>query len=501
MENRENVKEITLSYLFGVFKKSVIFMIIAAVVFGAIGMAYSMFLEKPKYKATVSFWVTNNNASQDFAQSALTTAGVTIASSCVELASKPEPIKLAIENGDLKSILGCESDDECIKLIQSMIKAYKEEEDSLMFYIDVESKSAEKTAAVANSIKNVMPGVLDRLCNKTSDGGENKASMISSVGTSEFNADNVIVLKNSPIKVGIILGFVAAIIVYCVFFVRNIFDNSIYGESTVKENFEYPIVGHIPSFSEADESENGRKLKKLKHAANITTRNYDNKLLGNGSPFYMVESFNTLRTNIIYSATAAKNPIFAVTSDIAAAGKTVVAANLAIALSNLDKKVLLVECDMRCPAFSKLFREKRESGLSELLAGMEEKTSDLVYNYNESSLDVLFCGKIPPNPSELLSGYRMAELAEEWRNTYDYIILDMPPLAEVYDAGVVSKIVNGYVLTVRVKHSNISDVKVAAGRIKSVGGEVLGVIVNGINPKSGKKYKSYYSSYGNNSNV
>ena len=113
-------------------------------------------------------------------------------------------------------------------------------------------------------------------------------------------------------------------------------------------------------------------------------------------------------------------------------------------------------------------------------------------------LDVLCCGQIPPNPSELLSGYRMSELAEEWKSAYDYIILDMPPIGEVYDAGVVANIVNGYIMTFRVNHSNINEAKSATEKIESVNGTILGIIVNGINPKSNKKYKYYYS-YGEKS--
>ena len=308
-----------------------------------------------------------------------------------------------------------------------------------------------------------------------------------------MDENGVSTVKSSPIKIGFILAVVAAVITYCVFFVKALFDKSIYDEETVKENFSYPIVGVIPSFATAEEQAEMKKFKKKKKSdQSIAPRNYNNKLLTDDSPFHMAESFNTLRTNVIFAAAAAKNPVFAVTSDIAAAGKTVVSANLAISLSNLGKKVLLVECDMRCPAFNKLFGQSSESGLSELLAGIENDTKKLVFGYENTSLDILSCGKIPPNPSELLSGYRMAELVNEWRGEYDYVILDMPPIGEVYDAGVVSNIVNGYILTVRARHSNLTDVKTAVERVEAVNGSVLGMILNDVSLKSGKNYKSYY---------
>ena len=353
--------------------------------------------------------------------------------------------------------------------------------------------SREDAYDVVKAIEKVMPDVLRSLCSIQNE----TVSMITVIG-GVSNINSIKTVKSSPITTAVILGFIAAVIVYAIFFVLSIFDTNIYDENTVKENLPYPIVGNIPSFASAEEETENRKNKYVKNPNGIVKRNYKNKLLDENSPFFMTESFNTLRTNVIYSAAAAKNPIFAVTSDIAAVGKTVVAANLAIALSNLDKKVLLVECDMRCPTFSKLFKIKKEHGLSELLAGMENKTSDVVTAYEDSTLDILLCGQIPPNPSELLSGYRMSELAEEWKSAYDYIILDMPPIGEVYDAGVVSSIVNGYVITVRVNRSHTNDVKTSLERIESVNGNVLGIILNDINPKLSKKYKHYYA-YGESS--
>ena len=488
MENQKNEREISLAFLFKVFKKAIVFMIVAALFFGAIGVAYSVAIEKPKYEGTVTFWVANNSPGADYTSQSLVYAAAAIASSCIELVKQEMPVRKAVTEYNLTEKLGYESEDACVAAVRSMISARKVEENSVVFYVTVSADSREDAYDVVKAIEKVMPDVLRSLCSIQNE----TVSMITVIG-GVSNINSIKAVKSSPITTAVILGFIAAVIVYAIFFVLSIFDTNIYDENTVKENLSYPIVGNIPSFASAEEETENRKNKYVKNPNGIVKRNYKNKLLDENSPFFMTESFNTLRTNVIYSAAAAKNPIFAVTSDVAAVGKTVIAANLAIALSNLDKKVLLVECDMRCPTFSKLFKIKKEHGLSELLAGMANKTSDVITAYEDSTLDVLLCGQIPPNPSELLSGYRMSELAEEWKSAYDYIILDMPPIGEVYDAGVVANIVNGYIMTVRVNHSNINDAKAATERIESVNGTILGVIVNGINPKSNKKYKYYYS--------
>ena len=493
MENQKNEREISLAFLFKVFKKAIVFMVVAAIFFGAVGVAYSVAVEKPKYQETISFWVANNSPGADYTSQSLVYAAAAIASSCVELVEHDIAISEAVKNHKLTEKLGYDSDAKCISAVRKMISARKAEENSLLFYVTVQADTPEEAFLVAKAVKEEMPGVLRDLCSI-----ENQTvSMINATGGATTEA-NVKMVKSSPITTAVILGFVAAVITYCVFFVLAIFDTNIYDENTVKENFSYPIVGNIPSFASSEEEAANKKNRYIKKSNGIVKRNYKNKLITEDSPFFITESFNTLRTNVIYSAAAAKNPIFAVTSDVAAVGKTIVASNLAIALSNLGKKVLRVECDMRCPTFSKLFKIKSENGLSELLAGMSERTADSVVKYNDSTLDILLCGQIPPNPSELLSGYRMSELAEEWKSNYDYIVLDMPPIGEVYDAGVVANIVNGYILTVRVNHSNINDVRAATERIESVNGDILGVIVNGINPKSNRKYKYYYA-YGEKS--
>lgn len=494
MENQKKEKEITFGYLLEIFKKSFIFMVIAAMVFGIIGIVYSAVIEKPKYQSIATFIVTNNSP-EDYTTSGLTMASTSIAATCVEFATHDLPIRMVAEKDDLWRTLGYDSVETCIADVRKMITAKKEaDETTFSFYISVKSASRQKTYAVTSAIQEAFPKAVKEIFSNAED---SEASVVAA--TSTLSTENEVkAVKSSPLKVGFILAFAAAIATYAIFFIKALLDKSIHDEDSIKENFNYPLVGIIPSFATAEEQAENKKFHKKKDANAVAPRHYENKLLTEDSPFHMAESFNTLRTNVIFSAAAAKNPVFAVTSDIAAAGKTVASANLAISMSNLGKKVLLVECDMRCPSFTRLFGKLGESGLSELLAGIENSTKDVVHKYENTSLDVLLCGKIPPNPSELLSGYRMSELVNEWRNTYDYIILDMPPIGEVYDAGVVSNIINGYIITARANHSNITNVRTAIERIESVNGNVLGMILNDVSLKSGRNYKNYYSAYGNN---
>jgi capsular exopolysaccharide synthesis family protein len=283
-------------------------------------------------------------------------------------------------------------------------------------------------------------------------------------------------------------------VVYTVYLVLSLLDNSISGENTIKENFKQPVLGNIPTWYTKAELESGAKRRTGDLDAEKNT--YTDKLLNTDTTFYITEAFNTLRTNVIYANAATKNPVLVVTGDVAGVGKSVVSTNLALSIANLQKKVLLIGCDMRCPSLFKIFGTNTENGLSELLAGIVEKSEDVVYKYGETGLDVIFSGKIPPNPSELLSGYRMKELVEEWKKSYDYIILDMPPLVNITDAAVVSSLVSGYIVTTRCNSSNVRDVNVAVEHIKAAKGSVMGFVVNDVNPKNTVGYGGKYGKYG-----
>ena len=488
MENQKKEKEITLGYLFNILKKGIVVMIIAAIVCAALAASYAIFIEKPRYKLTATCWVNNTSSEYEYTSQAQTSAAISLAASCVELVSQDMPVRRAVIEGNLVEKLGYENENECVNDMRKLISASKTTDNTMLFYMTVTSYDPEVSYELMSALQAVMPGVLDEICGLKKL--ENNAPMITVL--SGANAiEDVSMVKTSPIKLGIIAALVAAVIVFIIYFIIAIFDVSIYGESSIKDNFDYPVVGNIPNWAKEGEQSHNRRRKR--RADGTIERNYDEKLLSESSPFFLTEAFNTLRTNVIYSAVAAKNPVFAVTSDIAGAGKTITSSNLAIALSNLGKKVLYVECDMRCPAFEKLFGKKVEGGLSELLAGIAAKTEDVIVKLGYENLDIIFGGKIPPNPSELLSGYRMAELIEEWKTKYDYIILDTPPICEVVDAGVLSSVVNGYIVTARCNHSNINGIKAASERINAVEGNIVGIVVNDTNPKRGGKYSKYYS--------
>ncbi len=491
MENTRE-KEITLKSLFEVLKKCFIVMIIAAILAGVAAGAYIAIAVKPTYKGSATFWVNTASTKYDYTSQAQTAAATAIATSCLELVAEDLPARRAVRIGNLTEKYGFATENDCVNAVRRCISASKGNDNSFVFYVTVNSANKEFVYDVVSSLEKAMPEVISQLI-KLEANAEN-APLLTVIGPIN-NLDNVKTVKTSAVKTAILAAVVIAILVYLVYFVVSLFDTVVYDENSIKNNFNYPIVGNIPNWANSNSSR--RKLKRKKkvhvHGIDVSSRDYSDRLLSVNAPFAIAEAFNLLRTNVIFSAGVADSgKAVALTSAISGAGKSLVSANLALSLANLGKKTLLVECDMRCPSMGRIFKEKKQLGLSELLAGIESDYKKLVHGVPDSSLHVLFSGKIPPNPSELLSGQSMATLLSALRSEYDFIILDMPPIGEVVDAGVISNIVDGYLVAVRCDYSDIKEVRRATDSLVAVEGKIFGFILNDCNPKNAGKYKRAY---------
>ena len=145
--------------------------------------------------------------------------------------------------------------------------------------------------------------------------------------------------------------------------------------------------------------------------------------LSDKSKFAIVESYKSARTNIMFSLSADDNKVFAVTSYSKGEGKSTVSANLAISFSKMEKRVLLVDSDLRRPNLHNIFKVENTAGLSNIIGKMVD-FDDVVHRGVLPNLDILPSGTIPPNPSELLCSNRFINLFNRLSNEYDYVIFD-----------------------------------------------------------------------------
>jgi capsular exopolysaccharide synthesis family protein len=205
-----------------------------------------------------------------------------------------------------------------------------------------------------------------------------------------------------------------------------------------------------------------------------------------------------LRTSVLLSTADRPPRSLTFVSAEPGEGKTTIASNLAISLSQLGKRVLLIDGDMRRPCVHKLFDvEEHFRGLVNYLTG-REGWRQLVRPTGTEGLDCLVCGPVPPNPSELLSSDGMQTLIREAMGEYQFVLVDAPPLLNVADGRILTTMVEGVILVVKGGFTPRELVQRAQFYVRDVGAHLIGVVLNDVDLRhEGYSYSYYhYSGYG-----
>ena len=218
--------------------------------------------------------------------------------------------------------------------------------------------------------------------------------------------------------------------------------------------------------------------------------------ISENSKFAIVESYKSARTNIMFSLSADDKKAFAVTSYSKGEGKSTVSSNLAISFSKMEKRVLLIDCDLRRPNLHNIFKVKNEIGLSNIIGKMGD-FEDVVHRDVLPNLDILPSGTIPPNPSELICSTRFVEMIKRLTDQYDYIIFDTPPIGVVADALLLKDLIAGFVVVVRERSTTQGDVQNLLDTAKMADCKLLGFVKVGhiAARKHGKRGYYYYYYY------
>lgn len=211
--------------------------------------------------------------------------------------------------------------------------------------------------------------------------------------------------------------------------------------------------------------------------------------------YFYEEAIKTLRTNIQFTGKNVKIIMF--TSCLPNEGKSDVAFQLAQEVGNMGKKVLLIDADIRRSVYVNRYKIKEKvNGLSQYLSGQLAKEF-LIYQTNFLNVDMIFSGPMAPNPSELLEEASFSDLLKELRNTYDYIILDTPPLGSVTDAAIVAKECDGAVLVIESERVSYKLAQKVQKQLEKTGCKILGAVLNKVNIEKDKYYQKYDYYYGN----
>lgn len=206
------------------------------------------------------------------------------------------------------------------------------------------------------------------------------------------------------------------------------------------------------------------------------------------------EEFRAIRTSMQYSNLDKKIKTILVTSTTKNEGKTTTTSNLAVSFAKVDnKKVLVIDCDLRNPSIHKAFGISNIKGLSDLL--IEGKS---ILNYIKptqiENLHIITAGAIPPNPAEVLASNAMQEFIKNIKEEYDYVFIDTPPIGMVTDAGILASFIDGTVLVVRSEMVDINKVQESKKKLNSVNANILGAILNRKKVRNDDYYYSYYGS-------
>jgi capsular exopolysaccharide synthesis family protein len=191
--------------------------------------------------------------------------------------------------------------------------------------------------------------------------------------------------------------------------------------------------------------------------------------------------------------------VFVVTSSVPGEGKSTTTANLAIALAETGARVAVVDGDLRRPAVAEYMGLEGAVGLTDVLIGRAE-LADVLQKWGRHDLYVLPAGRIPPNPSELLGSSAMAGLLAELGKTFNFVLIDAPPLLPVTDAAVLSKFTSGAIIIVAAGRTKRTELAVALRSFEHIESKVLGAVLTML-PTKGPDSYGYGNYYGGYSDV
>lgn len=204
------------------------------------------------------------------------------------------------------------------------------------------------------------------------------------------------------------------------------------------------------------------------------------------------EAYRVLRTNLRFSGIENPGAMVLVTSANPAEGKTTTAANLAVALAQGGKRVILVDTDLRRPSMHTLFGLSNEIGLSHLFVEETVPPEQIMQTTDVLGLQVLSSGPLPPNPAELLDSKKLSEILKILRAHADFVILDSPPTLAVADASILGAMCSGTLLVIDAGRTRSDAARRAVETLYASKSQILGVVLNKMSSKRAPGYGYYY---------
>lgn len=485
--NREEFVEIDIKRLLDAVVKKSWLVVLVAVLCAGLTLLGTIFLITPQYEATAMFYVNNSDISVGNTSLSLTSSDITASRGLVDTY-----IVILNTRETMNDVIDYAGVNRTYRELTEMIAAESVEKTEV-FRVTVTSPSPEEAEKIANSIAYILPKRISNIVDGTSAKIVDAAVVPTKPSSPSYTNNTVL---------GFLLGLV---LITAVIMLQELFDVTIRSEEDIAGVCKHPVLSAVPDMTAQSKGgyyygygEAGKKVKKP--AAEGQSAKTAPVLVGSEINFAASEAYKLLRTKLQYSF-AGENTcrVIGVSSAMTGEGKSLTSVNLAFTFSQLGERVLLIDCDMRRPSLPAKLPIARKPGLSGYLSG-RVKENNLIQlcglKEDEAAFHVIAAGEIPPNPVELLSSPKMAKMLKALRSSYDYIILDLPPIGEVSDALAVVKETDGVLLVVRQDYCNRNALASAVRQFEFVGTRILGVNFNCAKESAGAYSKKYYKKYG-----
>ncbi|HCW4979247.1 TPA: polysaccharide biosynthesis tyrosine autokinase [Acinetobacter baumannii] len=295
-----------------------------------------------------------------------------------------------------------------------------------------------------------------------------KAGEIGNVRIVDTAVEPVEPIKPKKLLVLILSVFVGGFIGALIALLRNMLRTGIKDSGQIENEMDLPVYATVPR-SPIQESRI-KILKKKKSIPILAVKNSDD---------IAIESLRSIRTAIHFALANAKNNIIMIAGPSPEVGKSFISTNLATIFAQGNKRVLLIDTDMRRGYMHKYFDVDVKPGLSELLSGQAD-LQKVLHKTQVANLDVITRGKSPTNPSEILSSNQFKELLEQLQSQYDHIIIDAPPVLAVTDGIIISQYTGVNLIVARYAKSQMKELELTVNRFEQAGVKVNGFILNDI---------------------
>ena len=452
------MEEINIRDFLNYLKKYVLVIAAVALVLVIGVFIYDKSIKKPLYTTYTTIILTKSNETQT--GTTITQNDILLNQKLVETYSKIIKSKLVLEQVISETGVTYTAEE----LSENVnVEAYENTE---MLKISVTDQDPELAASIANSIAQVFSGEIAKIYQI------NNISVVDVAVTPEEVSNNTL---KRDLLIALFIGIFGTIgVVFVVYY----FDDTVKLTDNLEEEIGMPVVAKV--FKSDIGSKNNRKVELL-------AQKYPKSVVS--------ESIKTLRTNLQFSSVDEDIKTILITSSIPGEGKSFISANLAISFAQTDKKVLIVDCDMRKGRQHRIFKLSNSKGLSNLLIDDMTNYKDYINKTSVDGVSLITRGTVPPNPSELLNSKKNADLIRILKAKYDVIIYDGVPCNGLPDSIIMSKLVDKVLIVSSDSMTPKSVLESTKKQLESVNAPVAGDVLNNVNRKN-STYGKYYGYYG-----